>query len=226
MLYLELKEEHHIYFRASQKKFTATTNNTFSVVDYSVPYTFGRLNNDVIVLLASLGVSSEKLLAKQAAYHQWIRDASANWEVAFDLLCATNNYPLAERLLLEGLDDREVKSKIRAVQLSELAGFKKNERFRTRTIVQQSRLLFGICDPYGVLKEGQVHVRVLVPRKGATTLKSTDVIVVRNPCLHPGDCLKLRAVDHPKLAHLVDCIVFASKGRRAAPSMSSGGDLG
>ncbi len=40
-----------------------------------------------------------------------------------------------------------------------------------------------------------------------------------------GDCLKLRAVYHPQLTHLVDCVVFASVGKRAAPSMSSGGDL-
>ena len=40
-----------------------------------------------------------------------------------------------------------------------------------------------------------------------------------------GDILKLRAVSHPSLSHLVDCVVFASQGKRAAPSMSSGGDL-
>ena len=43
-----------------------------------------------------------------------------------------------------------------------------------------------------------------------------------------GDCLKLRAVNHPKLSHLVDCLVFATvarPGHKAAPSMSSGGDL-
>jgi hypothetical protein len=40
-----------------------------------------------------------------------------------------------------------------------------------------------------------------------------------------GDCLKLRAVYRKELAHLVDCVVFAGKGLRAAPSMTSGGDL-
>ena len=38
----------------------------------------------------------------------------------------------------------------------------------------------------------------------------------------------MRAVNHPKLSHLVDCLVFASvarPGHKAAPSMSSGGDL-
>ncbi|KAF9809306.1 hypothetical protein IEO21_07455 [Rhodonia placenta] len=192
MLHPELNQDHHVHFRASQRKFAATRDNTFSMVDHSVPYAFGRLNNDIIVLLASLGVTSEALLAKQESYHQWISAASSDWEVAFNFLCAVGQYDFAERLLLDGIEAQGVQTKIRACQMSELASFKKNEKFRSRMIILKSRLLFGVCDPYGVLREGEVH---------------------------------LWAVDHPKLAHLVDCVVFSSKGKRAAPSMSSGGDL-
>ena len=88
------------------------------------------------------------------------------------------------------------------------------------------RRLYGVCDPHQVLKEGQVHIRVTTGRKGPSTPIHGDVLVVRNPCLYPGDCLKLRAVARPELSHLVDCVVFATRGKRAAPSMSSGGDLG
>jgi hypothetical protein len=216
----------HVFFRKSQRKFNATQNNTFSVVDYSNPYAFGRLNNDIVVLLSSLGISNETFLAKQQAYHKWLQDASDHWETAFDFLCALNKYEVAERLLLEGLDTVAVRKEIRALQNSELAGLRKKDRLRVRTLLPKSRLLFGVCDPYGVLREGEVHVRVSIPRQGATTLTNVDVLVVRNPCLYPGDCLKLRAVAHPALEHLVDCLVFASRGKRAAPSMSSGGDLG
>ena len=216
----------HVHFRKSQRKFTATQNNTFSVVDYSCPYSFTRLNNDIVVLLSSLGISTEVFLAKQEQYHDWLRNASHDWEAAFDLLCAANKYDAAERLLLEGLDSKLVRQDIRALQSSELASIKKNDRPRVRTLVPKSRLLFGVCDPYSVLHSGEVHVRITVPRKGIVTLTNVDVIVVRNPCLYPGDILKLRAVHHPKLDHLVDCLVFSSRGKRAAPSMSSGGDLG
>ncbi|OCH91052.1 RdRP-domain-containing protein [Obba rivulosa] len=225
MLYPELIEEHLVHFRASQKKFTATQDDTFSVVDHSAPYAFARLNNDVIVLLASLGISPDTFLTKQHAYHEWIRAASDDWEVAFNFLCALGQFDHAERVLLDGLDSPRVQKVIQSCQDKELASFKKNEKFRARMVILKSRLLFGICDPYGVLNEGEVHVRVSVPRRGASALTNVDVLVVRNPCLHPGDCLKLRAVCHPRLAHLVDCIVFATKGKRAAPSMSSGGDL-
>lgn len=216
----------HAYFRKSQRKFNATQNNTFSVVDYSVPFAFGRLNNDIVVLLSSLGISNETFLAKQKSYHEWIQGASEHWEAAFNLLCALNKYEVAERLLLDGLDSPAVRKEVRAVQNSELAGFRKGDKLRVRTLLPKSRLLFGVCDPYSVLREGEVHVRVSVPRQGATTLTNVDVLVVRNPCLYPGDCLKLRAVSYPALSHLVDCLVFATRGKRFAPSMSSGGDLG
>ncbi|KAI0684613.1 RNA dependent RNA polymerase-domain-containing protein [Cytidiella melzeri] len=215
----------HVHFRKSQRKFNATQNNTFSVVDYSTPFAFGRLNNDIVVLLSSLGISNETFLAKQQAYHEWVEGASEHWETAFDFLCALNKYEVAERLLLDGLESAAVRREIRALQNSELAGLRKNDRLRVRTILPKSRLLFGVCDPYGVLREGEVHVRVSLPRQGAATLTNVDVLIVRNPCLYPGDCLKLRAVAHPALAHLVDCLVFATRGKRAAPSMSSGGDL-
>ncbi|GJE97878.1 RNA-directed RNA polymerase domain-containing protein [Phanerochaete sordida] len=215
----------HVHFRKSQKKFTATGNNTFSVVDYSVPFAFGRLNNDIVVLLASLGISTETFLAKQRAYYDWLGNASHDWEAAFDLLCAAGRHAAAERLLLDGADDPAVAREVRALQHAELAALRKNDRLRVRTLVRSARLLFGVCDPYGVLRPGEVHVRIMVPRKGVVTLTNVDVLVVRNPCMYPGDCLKLRAVHHPRLDHLVDCLVFASRGTRAAPSMSSGGDL-
>lgn len=223
---LDAQKKAFIHFRSSQKKFAATGGNTFSVVDYSIPYAFGRLNDDIIVLLASLGITTERLVSKQEAYFKWITEAGTSWEVAFDFLSSMGHLPLAERLLLEGIDSPPVISKIHAIQNSELASFRKNDHVRTRMLIHKSRLLFGVCDPYQVLQEGEVHVRISVPRKGATTLQQIDLLVVRNPCLHPGDCLKLRAVAHPRLSHLVDCIVFPTVGRRAAPSMSSGGDLG
>ncbi|KDQ53776.1 hypothetical protein JAAARDRAFT_61145 [Jaapia argillacea MUCL 33604] len=220
MLYPEMDQEKQClaHFRGSMKKFTATSDTTFSVVEHSHPYSFGRLNNDIIVLLSSLGITNEALLKKQADYFEWIRRASEDLRFAVDFLSCLEQYSLAERVLLDGLqhpDDKEVSS------------FRKKDKIRARMMVHKSRLLFGVCDPYRVLKEGEVHVRITQSRQGATTLTNTDVLVVRNPCLHPGDCLKLRAVTHPKLAHLVDCVVFSSvarSGHKPAPAMTSGGD--
>ncbi|TFK70694.1 RNA-directed RNA polymerase [Pluteus cervinus] len=225
---LDVEKQHLAEFRKSMKKFTATSNNTFSVVDYSKPYSFGRLNKDIIVLLSSLGISNEALLSKQQEYFKWITEATKDPMTAIDFLSCLDAHSIAEKVLLDGLEDPDVTKKVRSLQMKEVGSFKNDkEKQRERMIVKKSRLVFGVCDPYRVLKEGQVHLRVLT-RKGEATTVHGDVLVVRNPCLHPGDCLKLRAVSHPKLAHLLDCVVFASvarPGHHAAPSMSSGGDL-
>ncbi|KDR76562.1 hypothetical protein GALMADRAFT_450547 [Galerina marginata CBS 339.88] len=227
---LDAKNEHLAEFRKSMKKFNTNVDHTFSVVGYSKPFSFGRLNNDIIVLLSSLGVTDSAFLAKQQEYFDWVSNASKDPVMALDFLSCLDAFPLAERALLEGLESEPVKREIRRLQNSEVASARQEltKKFKSRMMVHKSRRLYGVCDPFQVLKEGEVHIRITVSRKGATTPIHGDIIIVRNPCLHPGDILKLRAVSHPKLSHLLDCLVFASvarPGHKAAPSMSSGGDL-
>lgn len=191
MIHPELDKEKNpemrvlVQFRASMKKFNTVENQTFSVVDHSTPYSFGRLNNDIIVLLSSLGISNEKLLAKQDSYFQWISSASRDPQAAIDFLCCLEEYGVAERVLLDGIDDPKVSREIRKLQQKEVAAFSKKDKMRARMVIHKSRLLFGVCDPYQVLKEGQVHIR-MTTNKGPTTPINADVLVVRNPCLHPG----------------------------------------
>jgi RNA-dependent RNA polymerase len=60
----------------------------------------------------------------------------------------------------------------------------------------------GVIDPYNCLEEGEVFVQYCknVPElrsKGGSNEKSLlkcDVLVTRNPCVHPGDVRKLKAV--------------------------------
>ncbi|KAH7343653.1 RNA dependent RNA polymerase-domain-containing protein [Rhizoctonia solani] len=224
---LDEAAQQHVHFRDSMRKLKTGTDNTFSVVDYSKPYQFGRLNNDIIVLLSALGVTNEALSAKQDAYFDWIKSANKDISSAMNFLSALGKHDLAERVFMDGLEEERIQAQIRNAQVEEVNAFRKPEtgKDRSRILLLQSRHLFGVCDPYGLLEEGEVHVRIMEPRKGPTTLSNIDLMVVRNPCLHPGDILKLRAVHHTELDHLVDCIVFSGKGRRAAPSMTSGGDL-
>jgi len=92
--------------------------------------------------------------------------------------------------------------------------------------LRDSRLLFGICDAWGVLKEGECAVKITMDGDGQPrALKGMEILVTRNPCLHPGDLQKFRAVARDELAHLVDCIVFPTRGKRPAADLMSGGDL-
>ncbi|KAE9396457.1 RdRP-domain-containing protein [Gymnopus androsaceus JB14] len=199
---MDKEKKHLIQFRKSMNKFASTIDNTFAVVGHSTPYSFGRLNNEIVVLLSSLGITNEALLAKQQATSDPVK--------GFEFLASLGYFAEAERL--------------------RMAAFRKNEdlkKERVRMLVHKSRRLYGVCDPHRVLREGQVHVRVMTSRNGSATITGTEVLVHANDTdvCFSGDILKLRAVDHPSLSHLVDCVVFASQGKRAAPSMSSGGDL-
>ena len=184
---LDVEKKHLAQFRSSMKKFTTNVDHTFSVVNHSKPYVFGRLNNDVIVLLSSLGVTSDAVRQKQQEYFQWIEGATQDPVKAIDMLYCLGQYELAEKVLLKGLDDPQVLQQVARAQASEIAGFNKgNDKFKSRMIVHKSRRLYGVCDPFQVLKEGQVHIRITVSRKGATSPIHGDVLVIRNPCLYPG----------------------------------------
>jgi len=185
---LDAEKQYLAAFRKSMKKFTTTNDITFSVVNYSKPFTFGRLNNDIITLLSSLGISNEKILAKQQEYFDWIQRASEDYLVAIDLLSCLGHFEQAEAVLLKGLDDQNVQNHIKRFQASEIASLRNQEngKFKSRMMIHKSRRLFGVCDPFQVLKEGQVYIRILIGRKGEATPIHGDVIVVRNPCLHPG----------------------------------------
>jgi RNA-dependent RNA polymerase len=98
--------------------------------------------------------------------------------------------------------------------------------------VTEARLMMGVMDETGLLKSGQVFAQFTKMRgegdensAGNTkTIVEGKVVVTRNPCLHPGDVRQLRAVDVPDLRHLVDCVVFPSKGARPHPNEMAGND--
>ncbi|OHE90612.1 hypothetical protein CORC01_14096 [Colletotrichum orchidophilum] len=216
--------------RKSMKKFSGGCDCSFSVIEYSKvglpPYEFGHLNDEVILLLHSLGITSEVLLRKQRQHFDFLASATTDPRAAFRFLTYVNKYELAERLLLESLD--VVRPRVAALVNSQYAKMVKasgNEQ-RCRILIPKSRLLFGVCDAWDVLKEGECQVRVTMDGDGLpVTLMGTEVVVTRNPCLHPGDLQKFKVVQRRQLSHLVDCIVFSTKGKRPAADLMSGGDL-
>lgn len=85
-----------------------------------------------------------------------------------------------------------------------------------------------MCDPFNELDYGEcVFQPTLFDEVQLAEFQTApEVMVVRNPCYHPGDIRVLRLVkDNPRYAHLSDCIVFPTKGPRPHADESSGGDL-
>ena len=192
----------------------------------SQPYSYGYLNDEVILLLHSLGISSQVLLRKQKLYFDYLNQAKDDPQIAFCFLSSLSQMELAENVLLDGVET--VSATLRKYLNQEYDKMiNKRDEQKCRILVPKSRLLFGICDPYGVLKPGECFVRITQEQGGGlpSTLTGIEILVTRNPCLHPGDLRKIKAVNRPELTHLTDCIVFSTKGKRPAADTMSGGDL-
>lgn len=186
---------------------------------------FGSLNDEVILLLHSLGISMLALCQKQQEYFDFLSASKADPKTAFRLLTYTNHMDLAERVLLDGIES--VRDRISSIVNQEFNKLMNTRGIRRcRIMIPQSRLLFGVCDPTGVLREGECAVKVTLEGDGQPrALAGMEILVTRNPCLHPGDLQKFRVVAKLELSHLVDCIVFPIRGRRPSADMMSGGDL-
>ncbi|KAF4956901.1 hypothetical protein FGADI_3504 [Fusarium gaditjirri] len=219
------KQKALLKLRKSMKKFSGGHDYSFAVVEHSKPFSYGFLNDESIILLHALGISQDTLLSKQRHHFSLLNNARSDFRDAFRFLSYANRPDLAERVLLEGLES--VKPRINGYVNEELKKMlNKQGAQKCRIFVQKSRLLFGVCDAWDVLKEGECAVKVTLEENGLPhALKNTEIIVIRNPCLHPGDWQKFKVVERPELSHLVDCIVFPTRGRRPAADMMSGGDL-
>jgi len=88
--------------------------------------------------------------------------------------------------------------------------------------------MMGTVDETGTLEYGEVFVqysaKVNQPNVDTRVLSGT-VVIAKNPCFHPGDMRKFRAIDNPALHHMVDVVVFPIKGQRPHPNEMSGSDL-
>lgn len=190
---------------------------------------YGYLNDEIVLLLHFLGITLGVFSKKQAEYFEFLEACRTDPRSAFRLLSSLGMIAEAEKLLVEG---PEVVNKIVRKVISQEYGNMAKEEWggkkvqKTRILIPKSRLLFGICDPFGILNPDECFLRVTLDEFGAPkTITGADVLISRNPTLHPGDLRKLKAVDYPKLCHLTDCVVFSTKGKRPTADLMSGGDL-
>ncbi len=92
---------------------------------------------------------------------------------------------------------------------------------RSRIAVPQGRVLMGVVDETGLLGEGQVFCQI----DGVGVIEG-QIVVAKNPCMHPGDLRVLEAfrVNELMQTHR-NVIVFPRRGARPIPDMCSGSDL-
>ncbi|KAJ8568981.1 hypothetical protein K7X08_037196 [Anisodus acutangulus] len=201
------------------------------------------LNRQLVTLLSTLGVKDYVLEQKQnEAVDQLdaILHDSFKAQEALELMSPGENTNILKEMLNCGyMPDAEpfLSMMLQTFRASKLLDL----RTRTRIFIPKGRSTMGCLDESRTLEYGQVFVQFTGagsrqfyedshpfndsrPANYNFILKG-NVVVAKNPCLHPGDIRVLRAVDVPALHHMVDCVVFPQKGKRPHPNECSGSDL-
>lgn len=164
--------------------------------------------------------------------------------------CKSFQYSLKQSLLkgINVMEDPIFSSILHTMQLNQFLNIKK----KTRILLPESCVLIGVVDPTGTLKHNEIfvqtrrdnfsihnsfgyqnanranrleHLDAINQLDSISEIIEGDVLVTRNPCVHPGDIRRLTCVDKPELRYLYNVVVFSSEGERPQCNMMSGGDL-
>ena len=100
-------------------------------------------------------------------------------------------------------------------------------RTKTHIPIHLGALLMGIPDPYNVLGEGEIFFQIRKPGSDSTERITGNVLMYRNPCLHPGDVRVVTAIDCSVLSKYVNVLLFPANNsmKRSLSAECSGGDL-
>ncbi|XP_064476493.1 uncharacterized protein LOC135390642 isoform X2 [Ornithodoros turicata] len=219
-----------IIFRPSMCKFNSDHEDLY-VLKTSKPRVL-YLNRPMITILEQSGIRAKAFLVLQNRVLDSFINSMLDAHEAAQVLCGYSAMRLPYRELAAAGVDLTVepffRGLIRAINRKVL----KDLKTKARIIVppDSGRTMFGVLDETFKLEYGQVFVQYSndIFRYKATdpaTILKGDVIVTKNPCMHPGDIRRLTAVDIPELHHVRDCIVFPAKGERPHPDEMSGSDL-
>lgn len=211
VLVLAPELENCIKIRPSMRKFKspALELEVCSFAKYKPAF----LNRQIILLLHGLGVNESVFLSMQRkevleARNMLQEDINQFYRRIFEKGIISDF-----KIMNKGLTDKGYlfKAYLREIQS------------RARIPAEDSALLMGVMDEYGLLKPKETYIRISVD--GKSVVVTGTVVVAKNPCLHPGDVRVLSAVNYPELAHLVNVVVFSQNGERPIPDECSGSDL-
>ncbi|XP_052769817.1 uncharacterized protein LOC128209691 [Mya arenaria] len=224
-------EPNSILLRDSMEKFRSTAHPFIGICNYSRPYTFGYLNKQFIMMLSGLGIPDFVFQQKHEVHLNNLQNMLTDTETAIDVLQWQNEFGYALLINSAGgihnLSEerrRKVEKVLKAIQQNENSKLDK-----LRILIPKSRNIFGVCDTQGILEYGQCFLRLTVNGRPKTICGL--VVVCKNPCYLTSDVRVLEAVsdiDNPNarsLNHLVDCIVFPTKGKRPHADEIAGSDL-
>jgi RNA-dependent RNA polymerase len=239
-----------LHIRPSQQKFESP-HGGLEIIRWS-SNSMATLNRQLILILAALGISMRVILEKQNAMLQSFNKAMTDDSQAVSLL-QTFVDPNHTTLTLADLVHDGFRRVNEPFVISTLSLWKawhfKYLKEKAKIVIEKGANLFGVLDETGLLQGWfdenvkraeqpnagiidkiaalpEVFVQISpLEKSGQPKVIEGICILARNPSLHPGDIRVVRAVNEPKLRHLMDVIVFPQTGDRDLASMCSGGDL-
>ncbi|XP_013789033.1 RNA-dependent RNA polymerase 1-like [Limulus polyphemus] len=213
-----------MHTRPSMKKFEFSSSS-LEILNWSHPKPV-FLNRQVITILEQLGVPRNVFEKLQEKMLLKLTRSLYDERSALKLLKENSKlkFPFKElaSVGVSFLKDPFFRSIIQAIYRRVTLDL--IEKSRIEIPIDKGRTMFGILDERSILEYGQIFVQY-TELSGIRTVLQGTVVVLKNPCMHPGDVRKFEAVDIPQLHHLVDCVVFPAKGHRPHPDEMSGSDL-
>ncbi|OCK74509.1 hypothetical protein K432DRAFT_409803 [Lepidopterella palustris CBS 459.81] len=230
---------------------------TFEVCNHSSPATAADLHLAFIpILVDRAGVGQKKKLAKLMSdrldfardelvnlltspklVRKWVHEQDSRKEERFRDLdkprCQVGlPQPLGEKIvfLLESGFSLETCGYL-ATQFQRYLGSQLKWMQEKLTIpLGKATILYGVADPLGILKPGEIHVGFStsffdrLSSESCPNLDKREVLVSRQPACRRSDMQKVCATFKYELAHLVDVVVFPSLGAFPLGGKLQGGD--
>ena len=223
---------HQVQFHESMEKFVIPEAmrdaiSFICIVDYSKPHENGYLDNLLIMLLISRGVSVEHIRNLQEGYLNLLKAMCKDESSASYFLGLTGRSKCLNEKLLTDLRNEEIKKMFNFVDhlKHERPG---NRVSRTHILVPKARVVFGVCDPYDELMYDECYFKpTLLHAESEEFARTNKVIVVCIPCYHPGDIRVLKLTQgKSRYENLTDCLVLPVKGPRSHAFECGGSNLG
>ncbi|KAL4479119.1 hypothetical protein ABPG72_008949 [Tetrahymena utriculariae] len=236
-----------IQLRDSMIKYKITDEEDELIIDIldRNKYRFGYLNRQVIILLRSLGIQNQHFIQAQEEYIEELNKSALKDANIFTLF--NNDYSKDGTRLIP------ITHLLRSMQTSRIDmaqdifckgiihTLKKRGfyilRKKSNIFLKKSARLMGVIDEYNVLEQDEVFAYISQDSEKSFFQVEGDVIVVKNPCLHPGDIRKLKAVTLETISQrlgegqinpfkkLRNILIFPSKGKEPITSQIAGSDL-
>lgn len=224
-----------ISIRPSMKKFKDSVyRDQLQLLDYS-KFRYGYLNRQIITLLVSLGLETSNLSKLQEECCKKLSEQQVVDGNLFAYVNHVHNLSPTKNLIKEvvqaGINivkEPFIKGVLDTIRIRSFINLKE----KSNILIEESVRVMGVLDEYGILNEGEIYVSYSISgglEDDVKIVEQDEVVVTKNPCLHPGDIRVLKARGdlevREKFSHIVNCVVFPQKGRRPHTAEISGSDL-